>query len=148
MLVTTIFLIFPTMFLPYQRQKLSFWQNLLSANTFNSENSTGLLCSRLYSFPNKPWFLCVCSTCLLKTLCEKGKLLITSNSPFPTAFSTFLENLGNCHQIWNCDLLTLSVWKSVKFVVWERVNKRAAYLSFCLDGNLDLKMYLMMHKIW
>ena len=34
------------------------------------------------SFPNKPWFLCVCSTSLMKTLWEKEKLLVTSNSSF------------------------------------------------------------------
>ena len=33
-------------------------------------------------FPNKPWFLCVCSTRLLKTLLEKEKLLVTSNFSF------------------------------------------------------------------
>ena len=30
-------------------------------------------------FPNKPWFLRVCSKSLLKTLWEKDKLLVTSN---------------------------------------------------------------------
>ena len=33
-------------------------------------------------FPKKPWFLWVCSTCLLKTLWEKEKLLVTSNFSF------------------------------------------------------------------
>ena len=33
-------------------------------------------------FPNKPWFLRVCSTSLLKTLWEKEKLLVTSNFTF------------------------------------------------------------------
>ena len=33
-------------------------------------------------FPNKPWFLRVCSTSLLKTPWEKEKLLVTSNSSF------------------------------------------------------------------
>ena len=33
-------------------------------------------------FPDKPWFLRVCSTSLLKTLWEKEKLLITSNFCF------------------------------------------------------------------
>ena len=33
-------------------------------------------------FPNKPWFLSVCSTRLLKTLWEKEKLLVTSNFSF------------------------------------------------------------------
>ena len=33
-------------------------------------------------FPNKPWFLRVCSTRLLKTLWKKEKLLVTSNFTF------------------------------------------------------------------
>ena len=33
-------------------------------------------------FPNKPWFLLVCSISLLKTLGEKEKLLVTSNFSF------------------------------------------------------------------
>ena len=41
----------------------------LSPKTFNS-------------FPNKPLFLRVCSTSLLKTLWEKEKLLLTSNFSF------------------------------------------------------------------
>ena len=28
------------------------------------------------------------------------------------------------YQIWNCCLQTLSVWNSLKFVVWERVKKK------------------------
>ena len=38
------------------------------------------------------WFLRVCSTSLLKTLCENEKLFVTSNSPFPTVFFTRLES--------------------------------------------------------
>ena len=36
----------------------------------------------LNPFPNKPWFLRVCSTSLLKTVGEKEKLLVTSNFSF------------------------------------------------------------------
>ena len=36
----------------------------------------------LKPFPNKPWFLWVCRTSLLKTLREKEKLLVTSNFSF------------------------------------------------------------------
>ena len=36
----------------------------------------------LNSFPNKPWFLRVCSTNILKTLWEKEKLLVKSNFSF------------------------------------------------------------------
>ena len=38
--------------------------------------------SYLNPFPNKPWFLRVCSTSLLKILWEKEKLLLTSNFTF------------------------------------------------------------------
>ena len=35
-----------------------------------------------HTFPKKPWFICVCSTTLLKTIWEKEKLLIMSNFYF------------------------------------------------------------------
>ena len=41
-----------------------------------------LLETKFNPFPNKPWFLLVCSTSLLKTLWEKEKLLVTSNFSF------------------------------------------------------------------
>ena len=34
-----------------------------------------VICKELNPFPNKPWFLCVCSTSILTTLWEKKKLL-------------------------------------------------------------------------
>ena len=37
---------------------------------------------RVNLFPNKPWFLRVCSTDLLKTMWEKENLLVTSNFSF------------------------------------------------------------------
>ena len=44
-------------------------------------------------FPNKPWFLRVCSKSLLKTMWEKEKLLLMSNFSFsPTVFSNHVEN--------------------------------------------------------
>ena len=45
-------------------------------------------------FPNKPWFLRVCSTGLLKTLSEKEKLLITSNFSFSHSVSYPYEELS------------------------------------------------------
>ena len=77
----------------------------------------------LNPFPNKPWFLRVCSTCLLKTLREKEKLLVTSNFSFShSVFYSFEWTFCQFHHIWNCCLQTLSVWKSLKFVVRERVK--------------------------
>ena len=43
-------------------------------------------------FQNKPWFLHVCSTSLLKTLWEKEKLLVTSDFSFShSVFYQFAE---------------------------------------------------------
>ena len=51
---------------------------------------TDICVKRFKPFPNKPWFLRVCSTSLLKTLWEKEKLLITSDfSFFPSVFYPF-----------------------------------------------------------
>ena len=48
------------------------------------------------SFPNKPWFLCVCCISLLKTLWKKEKLLVTSNFSFsPQCFLPIGKT--NCH---------------------------------------------------
>ena len=63
-------------------------------------------------FPNKPWFLRVCSTSLLKTLWEKEKLVVTSNFSFSHGvFYTFEELFFHFVKSENCHLQTLSVWK-------------------------------------
>ena len=62
----------------------------------------------------------VCSTSLLKTLREKEKLLVTSNFSF--SHSVFYP--CHFHQIQNCRLQTLSFWKSLKFIIRERVKKK------------------------
>ena len=46
--------------------------------SFQNPSSSGLF----NPFPNKPWFLRVCSRSLLKTLYEKEKLLKPSNFSF------------------------------------------------------------------
>ena len=46
-------------------------------------------CTHLLNpFPNKPWFLCVYSTSLLKTLGKRRNCSLRAISPFPTVFST------------------------------------------------------------
>ena len=69
-------------------------------------------------FPNKALFLRVCSTSVLKTPWEKQKLLV--RCVCPQFFLSFWK-LSSSSFIWNC-LQTLSVWKSLKFVIWERVK--------------------------
>ena len=60
----------------------SFWFN----RTVNPQAPYGLKCIEvpfcINPFANKPLFLHVCSTSLLKTLREKEKLLVTSNFSF------------------------------------------------------------------
>ena len=41
---------------------------------------------------------------------------------FPQRFLSIWITFFHFHQIQNCRLQTLSVWKSLKFVVWERVK--------------------------
>ena len=52
-------------------------------------------------FPNKPWFLHVCSTSLLNTQWEKEKLLTMSNFSFShnVLYSFSLEDSKNCHLV-------------------------------------------------
>ena len=43
-------------------------------------------------FPNKPWFLRVCGTSLLKTLWKKEKSLVRSNFSFSRSVFIYFEN--------------------------------------------------------
>ena len=83
-------------------------------------------CQQLNPFPNKPWFFRVCSTSLLKTQGEKEKLHVTSNFSFSRcAFYPLGELSAIFIRFNNCRLQNLSGWKSLKFVVWKRVNQVA-----------------------
>ena len=77
-------------------------------------------------FRNRPWFLHMCITSLLKTLWKKEKLLILSNFFF--SHSVFLPSwiiFCHFHQFQICSLQTLSVWKSLK-------QKCRNYCTYCL----------------
>ena len=79
--------------------------------------------NELNPFPNKPWFLRVCNTSLLKTQREKEKLLVTSNFSFSHSVfypSKDLPVISIKFQIVVCNLLL--VWKGLNLVVWERVK--------------------------
>ena len=41
---------------------------------------------------------------------------------FPQFFLPISRIFFHFHQIWNCYLQTLLVWKSLKFVIWQRVD--------------------------
>ena len=58
-------------------------ENTTNQHFFLHEIFKGLFLLRMFNpFPNKPWFLRVCRTSLLKTLWEKEKLLVRSNFSF------------------------------------------------------------------
>ena len=94
----------------------------------NAGNQHFLLFSQCFQklcfnpFRNKPWILHVCSTSLLKKTVGKGEMLLTSNFSFSQCFLPVLRTFSHFHQVQNCHLQTLSVWKSLKFVIWERVT--------------------------
>ena len=62
---------------------------------------------------------------------------------FPQCFLSFRSTFYHFYQLYNCRLQTLSVWNSLKFVVWERVkykkkmfNKEQTFIfNNCLFHN-------------
>ena len=113
------------LFPKWESKALCCRQNDFNTNWYVSQTNYKLLGHEskiINSFPNKPCILHVSSRRLLKTLMEKEKLLVRSNSPFPTVFSTCLENFLLFSSIQNCHLQTLSTWKSLTSIVWERLK--------------------------
>ena len=79
-------------------------------------------------FPNKPWFLLVCSTSLLKTVWEKEKLLLTSNFSFPhSVFYLFWEPsaIFSKLKIVNCRLFQFGRVKNLSFGKELIINQTA-----------------------
>ena len=71
-----------------------------------------------HPFPNKPWFLRVCSTSLLKTLWEKEKLLVTSNFSFSQSVFCHFRKLS-------------TIFINFKIVIWKLIQfGRVQNLSF------------------
>ena len=71
-------------------------------------------------FPNKPWFLRVCnSSRFLKTLWEKKKFLVKSNFSFSHSVFCPFGKFSAIFVKFEIVVCKLSVWKSLKYVVWE-----------------------------
>ena len=71
-------------------------------------------------FPNKPWFLHYKS---FENTVGKGEIVHNEQFLlFPQCFLPFRRTFYHFHQIGNCRLQSLSVLKSLKFVVWDRVK--------------------------
>ena len=82
---------FSTLYDTYHNVSYPIWHLVFNLNTLQNvvrnffqfgPVSNFVVRYRVNPFPNKPWFLHVCSTSLLKTLWEKEKFLVTSNFSF------------------------------------------------------------------
>ena len=100
------------------------WElNKMYHNTFQRHNCVS---SFLTLSQTSPAFYVSAVQVFWKHSGEKEKLLITSNFSFPrSVFYPFFTTFCHFHQIKNRCLLTLSVSKSLKFVIWESVQVHA-----------------------
>ena len=78
--------------------------------------------------PNKPFFLCICSTSLLKKLWEEEKLLITSNFSFPT--SVF-------HQGHNSEKIHFELYPLIAWIALWIVNTYSEFQVNIISNNRD-----------
>ena len=85
-------------------------------------------------FPNKPWFLHVCSTSLLKTL-EKAEIACNEQFLLSPAFSASFENFLPFPSNLNCRLQALSTWRNLKFVAWKRAELGNAWKKMFFSEN-------------
>ena len=93
-------------------------------------------------FPNKPWFLRVCRTSLLKTLWEKKKLLVTSNFSFSHSVFYLLRELSAIFiefEIVVCKLLQFEGVQNVSF--GKGLKAEIIILA-------DSRKYAHVHKFW
>ena len=77
---------------------------------------------KMHVNPSQTVFMCLLYKPFENTV---GKGEIARNDQFllfPQCFLPVWITFSHFHQIQNCRLQTLSVWNSLKFVVWERVN--------------------------
>ena len=65
---------------------------------------------------------CVCCTSLENTVCKEEIARNEQFLFFSQCFLLFCRTFCQFHKIQNCRLQTFSVWKSLKFVVWEKVK--------------------------
>ena len=74
----------------------------------------------LNPFPNKPWFLRVYGTILLKTLWEKEKMLVTSIFSFSYSIFYSIKQINHHSQHSIFWLQVLSIWLCPKFCCLEK----------------------------
>ena len=101
------------------KKKTKYPLSILGTDT-SLADSLPFLIETLY----RPWFVRVSNGSLLKTLQEKEKLLVTRNFSFSHSVFYLFGNFSAIFIIFKkCRLQTISVWRSLKFVVLERVKE-------------------------
>ena len=120
---------------PNTNFKFSVTLILLTVNAFNFDWSKSFSVKRVKPFPNKPWFLRICSTSLLKTMLEKEKLLVMSNFSFSHIVFYPFGELSAIFIKFKIVVCKLFWFGSLKFVLWERVKKMHLNLSFVLEQD-------------
>ena len=98
---------------------------------------------RIFDFNPFPWQALV-FTCLQYKYFENtvGKGEIALNKQFFLFPQCFLPIQGtfNFQQIRNCHQHTLSVWKNLKFVAWERVKEQFIAMVFSSGAVIRLRI--------
>ena len=77
-----------------------------------------------------------------------GKGKIAHNDQFllfPQCFLPVWRTFCHLHQVQNCCLQTLSVWNSLRFVVWERVKMYCGQRRKCLKSAIFFFSYNVFH---
>ena len=73
-------------------------------------------------FPNKPWFLHICSTSLLEAMWEKEKLPVMGDSSFSERFYTCFEKISAVSFGLRLSSAASFCLEDLGFVVWEEVK--------------------------
>ena len=94
-----------------------FCQTPITKKLFNlSQTSPGFTCLPYKSFEN---------TVGKGEIARHKQFLL-----FPQCFLPICRTFCHFYQIRNCHLQTLLVWRSLKFVVWERVKQKFLWMLF------------------
>ena len=78
----------------------------------------------------------------LKTLLRKGEIALNEQFLlFPQCFLIVWRTFRHFHHIQNCRLQTLSVWKNLEIIVWERINTCKQQAGFMLKKCLQFVIF-------
>ena len=106
-------------------------------NIFSFSHNVSSLLSRLINpFPNKPWFLRVCSISLLKIMREKEKLLIMSNFSFSHSVFYPLRELSAIFMLFKivvCKFFQFGILQNLSF--GKGLNYRICLLTLSQTTN-------------